>query len=111
MRTPINGTRISRSAIREIFHTRKCAPQKFPRRLGVIPTTSEIMLIRVKPAPESACSVGRGRQKQVYIFRILKIGLGKESEVFVRSHPEIVRSAKGGHFAFHTKKSFLRLSR
>jgi RIO-like serine/threonine protein kinase len=39
----------------------------------------------------------------------VEIGLGKESKVFVRSHPEIVRSAKGGHLAFHTKKNFLRL--
>jgi len=41
----------------------------------------------------------------------LKIGLGKESKVFVRSHPEIVRPAKGGHFAFHPEKNFLRLCR
>jgi len=109
MRTPINRTRIDRPAIRGIFHTRKRAPQKFLRCLGIIPTTSEIISIGVEPAPKSACSGGRGWQKQVCVFRILKIGLGKESEVFVRSHPEILRPAKGGHFAFYTKKNFLRL--
>jgi hypothetical protein len=41
----------------------------------------------------------------------LEVGFGKESKVFVRSHPEIVRSAKRGHFAFYTKKNFLGLRR
>jgi hypothetical protein len=111
MRPPINWARIRGATVRGIFDTRKGAAQKFPRRLGVIPTTGKIVLIGIKPASEAACSGGRGRQKQVCIFWILKIGLGKESKIFVRSHPEIVRSAEGGHLAFHTKKNFLRLRR
>src|SRR6266481_7341432 len=109
MWSPVDWARIRRAAIHGILHARKGTSQKLPRSIRVIPTTREIVLIGVKPAPESACSGGRGRQKQVCIFRILKIGLCKKSKVFVRSHPEIVRSAKGGHLAFHAKKNFLRL--
>src|SRR5438128_3041052 len=107
MRTPITRAGITRSAIRGIFNTRKRPPQKFPRRLGIIPTTSEIVSIGVKPAAKSAGSRRRGRKKQVCVFWILKIRLGKESETFIGTHPQILRPAKRGHFAFHTEKNFL----
>jgi hypothetical protein len=107
----INRERINRPAIRGIFHARKGAPQGFLWCLGIIPATGELILIGVKSAPKAACSRRRGRQKQVCVFRILKVGFGEESEVFVRGHPEIVRSTKRGHLAFHTKKNFLRLRR
>src|SRR5207249_7504728 len=111
MRSPIDRPRIDRVAIHGIFHARKCAPQKFPRRFDVIPTACEIVLIGVKSPAKSACSGGRSRKKQVCIIRVLKIGLAKEGKVFVRSHPEIVRSSKGGHFSLYTKKNLLRLRR
>src|SRR4029077_17522857 len=105
MWSPVDWARIRRASIHGILHARKGTSQKLPRSIRVIPTTREIVLIGVKPAPESACSGGgAGRNKYAY-FRILKIGLCKKSKVFVRSHPQIVRSAKGGHLAFHTKKN------
>jgi hypothetical protein len=111
MWSPIDWTRINRATVRGIFYTRESASQKLPWRCGIIPTASEIVLIGIKPAPKATCPRRRGRQKQICILRVLEIGLGKQSEVFVRSHSEIVRSAKGGHFAFHTEKNLLRLRR
>src|SRR5947207_15994905 len=111
MRSPVNRACIRGATVRGILDSRKSAPQKFPRRVDVIPTACEIVLIGVKSPAKSACSGGRSRKKQVCIIRVLKIGLGKESKVFVRSHPQIVWSAKGGHFAFHSEKNFLGLRR
>jgi hypothetical protein len=111
MRPPINWARIDCAATRGILHARKSASQKLLRRFGVIPPTGEIILIGVKPAAKAARTRRRSRQKQICIFGISEIGFGKKRKIFIRSHPEIVRSAKGGHFAFHTKKNFLRLRR
>src|SRR5438067_2308857 len=111
MRSPVNWACIRGATVRGILDPRKGAAQKLLRCRSIITTTGKVVLIGVESAAKPACPRRRRRQKQVCIFRVLKIGLAKEGNVFVRSHPEIVRSSKGGHFSLYTKKNLLRLRR
>jgi hypothetical protein len=37
----------------------------------------------------------------------LEIQLGKERKAFIRTHPQIMRSAKGGHLSFNARENLL----
>ena len=82
MRSPVNRPCIDCAAVQRILHARKRPLQKFPWRVVVIPTTSKIVFVRVKPAPKSGCSWRRCRKKQVRVFRIFEISLGKKRKPF-----------------------------